>query len=90
MQMFLHLGQNTLVSVDTVVGVFDLDNTTSSHITRKFLNNAEKNGIVVNIADDIPKSFVICRDGEKTVIYLSQLSSQTLLKRSQSSLLLSI
>lgn len=85
MEMYLHLGQNTLVPVASVLGVFDLDNSTSSHITRKFLNNAEKNKKVINIAEDIPRSFVLCRENGDTVIYLSQLSSQTLLKRSQSS-----
>ena len=85
MEMYLHLGQNTLVPVKSVLGVFDLDNSTSSHITRKFLNNAEKNKILINISEDIPRSFVLCNENGKTVIYLSQLSSQTLLKRSQSS-----
>ena len=80
--MYLHLGQNVVVPTKSVVAVFDMDNTTSSHITRKFLADAEKSGKVVNISEDIPKSFVLCRDGEKTVIYLSQLSSSTLLKRS--------
>lgn len=85
MEMYLHLGQNTLVPVSSVLGVFDLDNSTSSHITRKFLNNAEKNKKVINIAEDIPRSFVLCCENGESVIYLSQLSSQTLLKRSQSS-----
>ena len=90
MEMYLHLGQNTLVPVKSVLGVFDLDNSTSSHITRKFLNNAEKNKKVINIAEDIPRSFVLCSENGETVIYLSQLSSQTLLKRSQSSSLFGI
>jgi hypothetical protein len=84
--MYLHLGQNVVVPTQSVVAVFDMDNATSSHITRTFLKNAEKHGRVVNISDDIPKSFVLCRDGEKTVIYLSQLASSTLLKRSGQSL----
>ena len=84
--MYLHLGQNTVVPENSIVGVFDLDNSTYSHITRKYLSNAEKEGSLINISDDIPKSFIICdkqnKDETKT-IYLSQLSSQTLLKRSE-------
>ena len=87
--MYLHLGQNTVVAEKSIVGIFDLDNTTSSHITRKYLNNAEKEGILTNISDDIPKSFIVCDEREhrestlgKTV-YLSQLSSQTLLRRAE-------
>lgn len=83
--MYLHLGQDVVVPKDSIVGIFDLDNATSSHITREFLNRAEKAGEIVNIADDIPKSFVVCRDWEtnKTTIYLSQLASATLLRRSE-------
>jgi hypothetical protein len=81
--MYLHLGQNVVVPHGSVVGVFDLDNTTGSHITRAFLAGAEKAGHIVNISDDLPKSFIICRMEDKEVIYLSQLASATLLKRSE-------
>jgi hypothetical protein len=82
--MYLHLGQDVVVPKDAVVGVFDIDNATSSVITREFLNKAEKGGEIVNIADDIPKSFVVCCEGGRTTIYLSQLASATLLRRSES------
>ena len=93
--MYLHIGQNVVVSEADIIGIFDLDNTTGSHTTRKFLNEAEKAGRVTSVSDDLPKSFVVCGanpaasdkrlsdacDGLE--IYLSQLSSQTLLKRSE-------
>ena len=87
--MYLHLGQNTVVPEDTVIGIFDIDNSSWSYITRNYLNEAEKNKKLINISDDIPKSFVLC--GGKTyntesIVYLSQLSSQTLLKRSETSM----
>lgn len=82
--MYLHLGQNTIIPKTAVIGIFDMDNTTSSHLTRKFLNNMEKTGQIINIAEDIPKTFILCDDMGKITVYLSQLSSQTLLKRSYS------
>ena len=82
--MYLHLGQNTVIPKSAIIGIFDMDNTTSSHITRKFLNSMEKAGRIINIAEDIPKTFVLCDDMGEITIYLSQLSSQTLLKRSTS------
>jgi len=81
--MYLHLGQNVVVPESTIVGVFDLDNTTGSHITRKFLADAEKAGCIISVSDELPKSFVICSEDSKMTIYLSQLSSQTLLKRTE-------
>ena len=79
--MYLHLGQNIVVPEASVIGIFDLDNTTGSRITRKFLNEAEKSGRITTVSDDLPKSFVICEEGKGPKIFLSQLSSQTLLKR---------
>lgn len=55
--MYLHLGAGAVVRKDSIVGVFDLDNTSQSHLTRKYLAAAEKSGHVVNVAEDIPKSF---------------------------------
>ena len=81
--MYLQIGQNTVVREDSVVGIFDIDNTTSSHITRKFLNSAEKAGNLINIAEDIPKSFIVCTRGDGYTVYLSQLSTATLNKRAQ-------
>ena len=59
---YLHLGKGTLVREDEVLGIFDLDITSQSHLTRKFLAMAEKAGQVINAAEDIPKSFVLCRE----------------------------
>ena len=78
--MYLHLGQNTVVPEESIIGIFDLDNSSWSNITRKYLNDAEKKGNLISVSEEIPKSFVICDKN----IYLSQLSSQTLLKRSES------
>jgi len=81
--MYLHLGQNVVVLKSSIIGIFDLDNTTQSHITRKYLNSAEKEGNVINVAEDIPKSFVVCAENGEKKVYLSQLSPATLLKRSE-------
>lgn len=80
--MYLHLGKNVVVLQKDIVGVFDLDNSSHSHITRAYLTEAEKNGQVVNVNDDLPKAFVLCsQDSGPQTVYLSQLASATLLKR---------
>ncbi|MCR4925956.1 MAG: DUF370 domain-containing protein [Clostridiales bacterium] len=80
--MYLHLGQDTVVSSNDIIGIFDIENTTVSKPTRDFLAKAEKNGEVFNVSYELPKSFVLCRkkDGGR-VIYISQISCSTLLKR---------
>jgi len=81
--MYLHLGQNIVVPETDIIGIFDLDNTTGSHITRKFLSDAEKAGNVINVSDELPRSFIVSGTSKEINIYLSQLSPQTLLKRSE-------
>lgn len=84
-RMYLHLGNDAIVRKTEIVGIFDLDNTTQSVRTREFLARAEKEKTVVNAAGaELPKSFVLCGgDGERK-IFLSQLNSSTLQKRSES------
>ncbi len=80
--MYLHLGVETVVREDEIIGIFDLDSTTVSKHTRKFLEVAEKSKKVHNVSFELPKSFVLCGKGKKNKVYISQLSSTTLYKRS--------
>ena len=80
---YLHLGKGTLVREDEIIGIFDLDITSQSHLTRSFLSRAEKAGQVFNAAEDIPKSFVLCRRETQTRVYLSQMACSTLLRRAE-------
>ena len=80
--MYLHLGNDTVVSSKDIIGIFDLETTTVSKSSRYFLARAEKNGEVFNVSYELPKSFIVCNktDGGK-IIYISQISCSTLLKR---------
>ena len=80
--MYLSIGKTAVIPDETVIGVFDLDNCSQSYLTREYLSEAEKSGNVVNAAEDIPNSFIICSEKEKTnTVFLSQSSSRTLEKR---------
>ena len=81
--MYLHLGKGTVIDTAGIIGIFDLDITSQSHITRKNLTMSEKAGHVINAAEDIPKSFVVYSSGEKTAVYLSQMAAATLLRRAE-------
>ena len=85
--MYLHLGKGTMVRKEEIIAIFDLDQTSQSHITRKYLAAAEKAGQVINAAEDIPKSFVVCNSSRGRVLYLSQMAPATLLKRAESELI---
>ena len=82
--MYLHLGKGWVVSGNEIIAIFDLDNSSQSHLTRKYLSAAEKAGQVINASEDIPKSFIVTEEKGKRRIYLSQMASSTLLKRWES------
>lgn len=81
--MFLHLGQNTVVRTDCIIGVFDMDNSTVSKHTRNFLAKAQKENCVVNVSMDLPKSFVVCEENGIKRVYISQIAPSTLLRRAK-------
>lgn len=81
--VYLHLGQDTVVRTKDIIGIFDLDITTVSKHTRNFLTKGEKDGCVINVTYELPKSFILCKEKKKNKnkVYISQLSTATLLKR---------
>ena len=81
--MYLHLGQNTVITHNEIIGIFDLDNTTVSKKTRDYLNIAEKQGRIHVVSNELPKSFIVCNQNDEIKVYLSQISCATLLKRTQ-------
>ncbi len=85
--MYLHLGQNVMVRNQDVIGIFDLDNTTWSFRTRRFLEQAEREGRVIPLGEDLPRSFVLAdgRDGIP-VVYLIPLSPAALSARAERNL----
>ena len=81
---YLHIGQNVMLEEKRIIGIFDLDNTSTSKHTRQFLKQAEKEGVVISACEDLPKSFLVCdHPYHRQLIYISQLNSQTLQKRAE-------
>lgn len=79
--MFLHLGENVVVPIKDVIGIFDIETTMYSSDTIQFLRMAEEDGFVERVTDEQPKSFVIAEVNKMSKIYLSPISSSTLTKR---------
>ena len=79
--MFLHLGENVVVPIKDIIGIFDLQNTMYSSDTIQFLRLAEEDGFVERITEEQPKSFIIAEVDNKSKIYFSPISSTTLTKR---------
>ena len=82
--MYLHLGQDTVIKTGDIIGIFDMDNATVAKGTKRFLAMAEKGGQVINVTSELPKTFVVCQTPKGgTRVYISQISSATLRKRTK-------
>ncbi|MFR5266505.1 MULTISPECIES: extracellular matrix regulator RemB [Clostridium] len=79
--MFLHLGENVVVPIKDVIGIFDIKSAMDSSDTIQFLRMADEDGFVERITDEAPKSFVVAEVNKMSRIYLSPISSSTLTKR---------
>ena len=84
--MYLHLGGDTVVATGDVLGIFDLDNASWSKHTREFLRRVQQEGRVINVTEDLPRSMVLCRVNGEERVYISLLSSATLMKRAEGGL----
>lgn len=80
--MYLHLGNDYLINTKDLIGIFDIENSSTSKNTKNYLNFASKNNMVVNVSYEMPKSFVVCFDEDfNERVYITQISCATLKKR---------
>lgn len=75
--VYLHIGNNYSVNINDIIGIFDMDNTTVTGITKKLLDKAECERKLFLATYELPKTFIITSNK----IYISQLSAGTLKKR---------
>lgn len=83
--IYLHVGNSKSIREKEIIGIFDLDTSTVSSVTRKYLSVAEKKGKTESATDEIPKSFIVYKkegdEGEK--VCFSQFSSSSLFGRTE-------
>ena len=82
--MYLHLGGDVSVIDASIIGIFDIENTTTGKTTGHLLDRAQREKRVVNVSYEMPKSFIICVEKGEERVYISQISAATLRKRYKS------
>lgn len=76
--MYLHIGNNRIIRTGSIVGIFEMDNATVSKVTRKFLNNMQKDYLVEAASYEIPKSFILYEEHGECKVCFSPLSVSAL------------
>ncbi len=62
--MILHIGNGKTVGQKDIIGIFDIDNTTVTAAGREYLARAQREGRVSYADYDIPRSFILCVEGD--------------------------
>ena len=80
--IYLNVGAGKSIREKNIIGIFDMDTSTVSPITRKYLSEADKAHLTETPSYEIPKSFILyqAENGEIKACF-SQFSSASLLGR---------
>lgn len=81
--MYLHLGQDYIVPLQSVVAVFDMDTATASKRTRLLLERLQDEGQIIELYDDLPRAAVLCENALGETLFLTQLSPQAIQRRAE-------
>ena len=79
--MYIHIGNGESVKEEDIIGIFDLDTSTVSKITKKFISENEKKGKVEYSDYDLPRAFIVTKSKKREKIILSRISSVGLKQR---------
>ena len=81
--MYVGIGGDMAVRDRNIIGIFDLDNTTTSRHTRRFLSEAEQHGVVIDVSGELPKSFVLTQELGMERVYLTQFNTAAIDRRTK-------
>ena len=78
---YLQLEKGESIDKKEIIGIFDLEKAGVSSATNGLFRRKEEEHSVVNLSNDLPKSFILC-DGEYSdTIYISGISTESIKKR---------
>lgn len=81
--MYVGIGGDMAVRDRSIIGIIDLDNTTTSRHTRRFLSEAEQHGVVIDVSGELPKSFVLTQELGMERVYLTQFNTAAIDRRTK-------
>lgn len=81
--MYLHIGNSFTIRTRDIIGIFDFDTATVEKTTSEMLKKAQDEGNLINTWEEFPKSFVLINDRGEVKIFVSDLSSQSLIGRTE-------
>ena len=83
--MYVHIGNDHLVRLKDIIGIFNIERTTVSQYTREYLSMAALRRSEVSCTNDLPRSFVVTFDKKdlSEKVYVSRVSAATIAERTE-------
>lgn len=73
--MYLHIGNGETILKKKIIGIFDLDSASISSVTRNFLKQQENEGRLSYSGEDLPRTFLLLKEGDGVDVRLSRIST---------------
>lgn len=78
---YIQLEKGESIDKKDIIGIFDIESASISASTNGLFRRKEEEHGVVNVSNDLPKSFILC-DGEYSdTVYISGISTDSIKKR---------
>lgn len=81
--MFLHIGNNYILDEKNVIGIYNIDAIKETIEYKNLIKEMEKKHCLIRDVNLEEKSFIMTKEKDKIVGYISNISSTTIAKRSQ-------
>ncbi len=79
--MYLHLGEDFVLYEKDIIGIFDIEKTSTEKITRDYLNKKSPLRDIIYVSYEMPKSFVVAEENGREKVHITNISTATLKKR---------
>jgi len=80
--MFLHVGEGDIIPTKKIIAILNAESAVTSEQTKEFLKTAKEEGFIKKTCA-LPKSIIVTDEAKGSEVYMSNISSITLLKRVQ-------
>lgn len=79
--MYLHICKNIIIKTENIIGMFDINTIKETKEFQNLCIQLKKENQLINISDNIEKSFILIKENQKNKAYVSNISVATLEKR---------
>lgn len=81
--MYLHICKNNIIKTENIIGIFDINTIKETREFKNMYLKLKEENQIINISENIEKSFILVKENKKNKAYISNISVNTLEKRTE-------